>query len=544
LVPVPSGSLNLWEPDVLAVATIGGLGGSTTLYSLIGGTPTTAVHTSARPLYPVRSADIDSDGDVEGVAVLAQVANYQDGQPDVDILYRTDAVSGSVGFLTYRIATQFPPMFLDLGDFDGNAVPDISYVEKLGAGDRLMIAYGTRDRPLEPVQIAAFTNVVAMCVVDISDSIDTLGNVIADLLVIDVVPTDTVPLPLLALLHGNAQRSMLAYYDPRSTTGRDFRTSSFVATLAGAFVSGDTVPDLLAFEFEPGGGNVSTGTTYLWTAPGSPFSRGFLDPLPSPVATNAIASGNCPPSAPLCLNAATMAPWTLPSGRDIVLAADAPLIAGGVPPRPIVTIDTLASVPVHVNDATDLPMFQPVIGMFGKDIDGSGTKRLFISMPVLPQLLQAGIDAVDEVRVCEVDAQGHISSCQSITELVPDLVSYECASAEDGRIGNGARFYAAPEVDGILVLCKREDEKAVFRIHPVDGQLVVDRVVANKDTVPRYVFLSIGDLNGDFADDIVGVAFDPQTQLARLSIHLQCDSHDLECIDDEANMPVRLGAPQ
>src|SRR5262249_49329282 len=119
----------------------------------------------------------------------------------------------------------------------GNGKNDIAYTERVAGHQRMMIAYGTADRPLPPVQVAAFADVASVTPLEMPDSVDTL-NIATDLAVIQ--PGGNGALSSISLLHGSQQRTMLSFYDPRSVKNTTFRGS-----VVGEFVGADK-PDLLA----------------------------------------------------------------------------------------------------------------------------------------------------------------------------------------------------------------------------------------------------------------------------------------------------------
>jgi hypothetical protein len=260
--------------------------------------------------------------------------------------------------------------------------------------------------------------------------------------------------------------------------------------------------------------------------------------------TNTIAVGQCPNTAELCLSDAALSPWTLDDGRDVVIASDTPGFISMNPARPrrLVTIDPLnAADPIHPSTVT-LPAMPPVVSMWSGDLDGTQQKKLVVSMPALPFVTQIDKTAESSVQVCTV-AAGVVSKCSSLTELVTDLAGLDCGIAETGRISAGGRDIGGtlgPE--GFLALCRSiavPTEQSVFHVYPDRGALVAKKVIPD---VPTYSILSLGDLNGDFADDVVGISFDSMLQPI-INIHLQCDSHDTKCIDDNTNGVLEGASP-
>jgi hypothetical protein len=242
------------------------------------------------------------------------------------------------------------------------------------------------------------------------------------------------------------------------------------------------------------------------------------------------------------LTQAALVPWTLDNGRDVVIASDTPGFISGSTSRPrrLVTIDPMnASDPIQPATGVALPPLPPVVSMWAGDLDGSQQRTLIVSLPALPFVTQIDDSATSTVLVCSVQA-GVVSSCSDLTKVVPDLTGYKCGIAETGRIGPGGRdIGGALGTQGLLALCKSGTEQAVFRVFPDNGTLVAKKVIPNVGT---YSLISIGDLNGDYADDVVGISFDQMLQPI-ISIHLQCDSHDTACIGDNTDLLLDVGSP-
>src|SRR5690606_28443149 len=126
------------------------------------------------------------------------------------------------------------------GDFDGNAIPDLAYTERAIGHQRMMIAYGTRDRPLPPVQVPTLSDVASVTTLALADSVDRLG-ITDDLVVIQ--PGAGGGLATLSILHGSPQRTMLSFFDPRPDGGGG--GAVLRAAIVGNF-AGDGHPDVLA----------------------------------------------------------------------------------------------------------------------------------------------------------------------------------------------------------------------------------------------------------------------------------------------------------
>ncbi|HEX5058764.1 MAG TPA: hypothetical protein VFV99_05350 [Kofleriaceae bacterium] len=509
LVPAIAGA----APDALVVAKGVGFAASGDIYTLAVPTTTLMYH-SPRPLFPVTAADLDGDGSIEAVASVLGAGGPQ-GQPDLDVLYRTAMPVDS--FVPYRITTQGVPTNLKLGDFDGNALADIAYTERIGTVERLMVAYGTRDRPLPAVQITAFDQIVGFAKLDLPDSIEPTGQVLDDLVVINLPPT---AMPTMTILHGNPQRSMLAYFDPRAMfTATD---SSFVAALTGNF---DATPgvDVLAFErYTPTAGSEAVR---MWLAQGTVGSQ-RLTGAGQPITTSLVT--DCTQAGPLCLTGARFLTWPL-GDRDVVIAADAQMRPG----RSIVTIDPMGPVTPATDPSTALPSEPFVFAMWGAELMATGQHKLLLSLGGIRGLGGTAKQVLD----CTVDMRGTVSSCVEFGGEVPELAGWTCQYAEPGRVAPRGRHDPPPRsaAGSVLALCKKEgDGGRVVRISFGDGSYHAEPVL---DHAENYEFLSIGDINGDSLDDVAGIAFD-ESFTPFVQIHLQCDARDVQCRNTNAGAPL------
>jgi hypothetical protein len=505
-------------PDALVVVNQAGFGGTSEFFSLAG-TNTVTMGTSSRALYPVLSADLDGNGSVEGVAAV--VGGGGQGEPDIDVLYRTSQDR----FITYRITTLAAPTHLSLGDFDGNGLTDIAYTERVAGAERLMLAYGTPDRPLPAIEIAKFHNISTFARIDLPDSIEPTGLALDDLLVVDDI--DPLAPPELTVLHGNPQRSMLAYYDPRgpfSTT-----SSEFINVITGNFDPTTDAVDVLALELVK---NVVPQPVRMWIAPGVTDDERLGTAMPG-VATE-IAS-QCTASSVLCSAGASYLRWPI-DGRDIIIAADAPRSMGEPTSsdvqRHLVTIDPTrrnANGAVWMEPALDSStLLDPravVFSQWGADIDGDGSANLVVVAGGL-----RGFGTPDEkVLDCTVGGQGHVEQCRNLASEIDGYMDWSCEAAETGVLG--ARSQRDPPrttiAADVVVLCKQDGIGRVLRLEH-DGALYRPTVVI--ENAQDYEFLSIGDVNGDHLDDIAGIEFDERfTPIVHL--HLQCAASDVACIE-------------
>jgi hypothetical protein len=471
---------------------------------------------SPRGLYPVMFGDLDGDGTIEGVAPAYASAA---AQRDFEILYRTQ---DGTRFVPYRLVTQSAPIHAALGDYDGNGLPDIAYAERMGTRERVMVSYSTRDRPLEPIEIASFTVIRSFSTINLRDTLDPTAQALDDLVVVEK-PSMTGPMdpPPFTELHGNPQRSMLAYYDPREPTERD--GSEFLLAVAGNFFPDTPGPDVIAIEAIGGQANV-------WLAPGS------LGPALAPATkatTAAISVGACDGTKLCTVNADAIA-WPIDDGaRDVLIAVDNTIFG----PRNVVTIDPL---PLQVTPAAagTLPGATNVFGMYRALLTADRTPQLVVALGDFMN------DATDLLAVCDVDSRGKVVSCQSLTEMVPELAAsgdtkWYCDGGGVGAVAPSGRLElpsTAPRPDDqLVVLCKQysgvpaspvREAGVVFRIfHDGERRRAEPLFRGARD----WELLSLGDVNGDQLTDLVGITFDLDVGIPALHLHLQCEARDLDC---------------
>ena len=165
------------------------------------------LYASDRSLTSATSADIDADGDLDLIA-------YSEGAEDIDLIER----ASNDNFLLLRLDTVGAVTLSAVADFDGNEIPDIAYAESFVGSQRLNIAYGTRDRPLAPVEVGTFANVVGLLPSQFEDSTDP-NRIVDDLIVLDILDPTTSLTPVMTLLHGSPQRTMQSFFDPRAVPG-------------------------------------------------------------------------------------------------------------------------------------------------------------------------------------------------------------------------------------------------------------------------------------------------------------------------------------
>ncbi len=451
-------------------------------------------YASSRPLGRVAHADLDNDGDVDIILAPA-------GEDDLDVLYRFP-----LGVALLRLDTASRVTSITTGDYDGNAVADIAYTETAIGHQRMMIAYGTSDRPLPAVQVATFSDVASVTLLEIPDSVDRL-NIADDLVVIQ--PAAAGGPSTLSILHGSPQRTMLSFFDPRPD-------GSGVQTVLRAAIVGDFAPgpepDLLALATQPGTG------VRAWRVAGTP--RG-LDGAPSAgVAASGLADCERGGSG-LCVEDAIYLAWPVAPDRDVVLAVDRPE-APATPPAARVLDPWAATPTLEARPAPDLVVGLPAgvvpRALHAADVDGDGAPELVAAFATRP-----GVGApAGSVRVCEVGEGGMPERCDELLPAVQAIAPAvtACIDAAPGRISRRDRTTTpAPGVD-LVVLCRDAGTaSSLFRIA--------------FDSGPRASLLAqgvdlrairTGDVNGDGVDDVVALQGESGSQT--LVAYRQCTSRE------------------
>ena len=186
------------------------------------------LHVRAPARMRVVTGDLDGDGRID--AVLSAV-----GEDDLDVVYRV--VNGFFpGFIVARLDTAGVVTAMSIGDFDGNGLNDIAYSEHLLDHDRLSVAYDTPGRTQTTVVQGTLDQAISLVPFQIPDSTDPVA-VVGDLIVLDRQAGTPTP-QALSLLQGSPDRTMLAYFDPR--TGSDPLKTSYRGVVAGHFTTGSS----------------------------------------------------------------------------------------------------------------------------------------------------------------------------------------------------------------------------------------------------------------------------------------------------------------
>lgn len=481
--------------------------------SILGPPALARLYASVRPLASALHTDFDLDGLVDAVLVPAS-------EDDVDVLFRRpNAFFPAIpGYVVYRVDTASPVVRAELGDFDGNGRDDLALLEQLTGYQRLVVAFADSDYFSPPVAVATFEDVIGMASAPIPSSED-LAAATDDLLLIQP-PAAGAMSSSLTVLSGSAQRTLIAFFDPRSTEGgdpSDRDRTRFVGTFAGAGAGpGPRSLFAVAIDQRP---HVTLDRTppQVWRMDGTP--SGPAASVTAPLATTGLAdcSGTPVVGSGLCVDDAIVLAWPGPAGQDAAIAIDraqpahAARIVGGA----MVTATALPAL------AAALPAAASVRALSPADLDGDGVLDLVVA--ATPREA-AGTGAL---VVCAM-ADGVPQACE---DLMPAIVAelaaqgeppMACVDAAPARIRARGPFdgQATPVADDLVVVCGGDTGSTIFRVERGAG-LVVTPLARSPLRLAR---LHVGDVTGDGLDDVLAIEGDSGAR--SLVVFPQCSSRD------------------
>lgn len=460
------------------------------------------VYRTSRRIAFVGHGDLDGDGNVD--AVLAT-----QGEADLDFLFR---VPNEAGFNVVRVDTASVVTHLKIGDYDGNRIADVAYTERFGDHVRLMVAFGTPDRPLEPTSVGVFPDVLSLTRIGIPDTVDYLG--LADDLFVIAPPAAGQTALRVSLLHGSPQRTLLSYFDPRPEALRN--DTVFRGAVVGHFVTGGgayELADLVAFAppTAAAAGTPGKDVVRAWRMPGTPDG---IDASATPgLPIDGIVDCSLDRTGKLCLDLARYIAFPTASQHDVVIGVDRsnaaividPWAASGV----ATTLDKLTAV---------VPEHTVIHSLHAADLDGDGAAELIAAF-----------------EPTKADSPGAVIACamqdgiaQSCADLVPAIVAAaettgspvtQCLDAAPARLSYRDPTMTPNRSVDLAVLCRGADT-SVFRVRRDAAGHSVDRMIT---TGAALTTLRAGDVTGDRVDDLVLLEGDSVTSLV---VYPQCTSRD------------------
>jgi len=492
------------------------------------------LYLSDRQLTSATSADIDADGDLDIVAIGS-------GAEDVDLIQRA---SGD-NFLLLRLDTVGAVTRFSVGDFDGNEIADIAYAEVFVDSQRLNVAYGTRDRPLAPVDVGTFRDIVGLVRIQTIDSTDP-DLIVDDLIVFDLVDPAAVT-PVMTLLHGSPQRTMQSFFDPRK--GNSSTSTVFTGVAAGNFfpsVGAEPYMDLVAID------GARFGAAGVWPLEGTAagvFSYSKATNTGTDLGACAVSSTDpVVPAAPapkFCTDSARYASWPRANDNDVVIGID-----NGGAGRNLVVLDPLdpgvgTAAPNAAMTIMAFPTIAAIDGLEVRsmriaDLEGDGQRELFVAFG--PAELVASKGAI--VR-CQLGDDGVPVACADLATEIPALAGMGCVDATVARV-TPSRIPAAPAPataselpapQDLVIVCHREvvvpdgggpDKVTVselFRVHHDGRGYRAASLVLQFGSIE---VLHAGDVTGDGLDDILGIRIN-RTTIPSLVVFPQCPSNDNTC---------------
>ncbi len=492
---------------------------STGVYAIPAAGNVVELYHSDRELQKVRIADVDRDGDVDAIASGV-------GADDLDVL---DRIQGG-GFLKFRFDTAAPVTNFLIGDYDGNEIPDVAYLERSvenGVGvERLNIAFGTFDQLLPGVTVGAFSRVETLIPSQFLDSTDPFG-VIDDLVVLGRANADDVNF-VLSLLHGSPQRAMLAFFDPRPTVPPP-PGSQFRGVVVGKFSDNTLANDVLAVEQI-----ASTATTNFYLSRGTAGGAQEFQGLPGNTQDAAMCEID-DANGKLCVDRAIYTTWAL-EPNDRVVAVDEELVVGSFDPAKLTAIGGTQPPPLEITRWPGRIIGTGTPRQLRQVTFADGVARLLISLGARPDDDTRSTGAVD---LCAFDPDPAIGpTCIDVGARIMELTGepmLTCVDAAVGRVAAASRF-SPPATTGadLLVVCHHAappgapipPPDTVYRVG-VEGGEVTSATPLFLELLGDSVSIQIGDVSGDGIDDIV--VLDRGSIVPQFRVFRQCTSRDAVC---------------
>lgn len=521
----PVGSLELDGPDVGIVLTDG-----IYVYQPAGvnGPRLRQFYISARPLAAVAVVDLDGDPEFDLVAM-------GDESEDLDLLYQIRfPVPNTYGFLRVRLDTDAVVTRVLPGDYDGNLRSDIAYAERVDGVDRLMIAYGTSDRPLPGQAVGSFDRLSSLNRIDLGDATDPFG-VVDDLAVLYGTGADK----RIALLHGSPQRTMQAFFDPREALA-DGPSRGLGGDLGG----------VIPGHFGGGGGHDILGlattnnnlASTLYVTPAAPGGELSGTASCGDVATLqrcAVVSSNQGTAAglDLCTNLASYISWAVSATHDVVIGIDG--YGNAATFDPVQTGDCMTIPDMTANNwSTKLALARRDEARKVRSVEPVGPDSSELAISFAPG--HAGLPTDAAIRVCTIE-NGAAASCEDPASMISGQlgVPVVCSDLASGRATEVSRFGGAPSpLRDLIAACQTPGGRFVYRLSRFDGLTQITELFA----LGAGDEIEVGDVNGDAIDDIV--VLERGATESTLHVYTQCTSRNAsDCEQAEIQLPPP-GLPQ
>lgn len=461
------------------------------------------VYRTSRKIARVDHGDFDGDDNVDVVLAAA-------GEQDLDLLFR---VPDEAGFNLVRVDTASTITHLQVGDYDGNRIADIAYAELFASYERLMVAFGTTDRPLPATSMGIFPGVIAMSRIGFPDTVDYLN--LADDLVVIAPPVAGKTTLRMTLMHGSPQRTLLSYFDPRPDAAQE--ESLFRGAVIGNFVATGGSPeraDLIALA-PPTAASITTpgkDVVRAWRIPGTPDG---LDATTSPgVSLDGIVDCSLASTGKLCLDLARYVAFPTAEQRDVVIGVDRS--------SNVVMVDPWAQVVSATsldNVTAVIPANTLVRSLHAADLDGDGAAELVAAFA------PTNADSTGAVIVCAME-NGVAQSCEDVVPAIMTRAGMagvditQCFDATPARIGYRDPASTPDASSDIAVVCGGAGS-SLFRVYRGSAGYEIERLAT---TGAELTMLRAGDVTGDRVDDLVLLEGDGVTSLV---VFPQCTSRDL-----------------
>ena len=472
------------------------------LYALAtGATPSFAnIYRSTRRLSRAAFGDLDGNGQMDAVLV-------PESEDDLDLLLRTNVFLIFPSYQLLRIDTASRVTDVVLGDFDGNGIVDISYVEQLTDHQRLMVAYGTPDRPLTPIEVGAFAQSLSIAKLNFPDSSDLPGLADDLFMLLPALPSHAEL--TLTFFHGSPQRTMLPYFEPRAKSNVP---TLLRGAIAGNFVAGGKGADLLTIAVDNRPNATVPQQPLGFRIPGTSAGP---DATPTPgFPLTGVADCLDSGGSALCIQDVAYLPWAIAADQDVVIGVDrsatphAARIAAAANGVATTVLDVLVS---------KIPASSVVHTLYRTDFDHDGKDDLIASFAPRHNATGKG-----GVLVCQM-TDGAPQSCE---DLMPAIVAAAptvtaCIDAAPARVDYRDPLSPVGLGTDLVVVCQDQGTTLLRVRHGATAVEVV--ILAHFDSAIGGI--RVGDVTGDGLDDIVAIQGDSGAQ--SLVVFPQCSSRNV-----------------